>query len=153
MSELRQLVRIAVPVVVVQVGLMFMGVVDTVLVGHVSAEALAAVSIGNLYFYNAIVVAMGTLMSLDPLVSQAVGARDDAGVTRAIQRGLLLSAILSVPTILVMLPAHAVVTAFRQPAAVIPDAAAYTQISAASVFPFLVFVVLRQSLQAVGSLR
>ena len=151
-GEFRQLVTIAVPVVLVQVGLMFMGVVDTLMVGHVSAEALAAVSLGNLYFYNAVVVGMGTLMALDPLVSQAVGARDDTGVTRAIQRGLLLSVFLSIPTMLVMLPADPVLHLFRQPPTIIPDAGAYTRIGATSILPFLVFVVLRQSLQAVGSL-
>jgi MATE family multidrug resistance protein len=151
-SEFRQLITIAVPVVLVQVGMMFMGVVDTLMVGHVSAVALAAVSLGNLYFYNAVVIGMGTLMALDPLVSQAVGARDKAGVTRAIQRGLVLSVILTIPTVLTMLPAEFVLTTFRQPAAVIPDASAYVRISSASILPFLVFVVMRQSLQAVGSL-
>ena len=42
--------RLAVPVVLAQVGLMLMGVVDTLMVGHVSADALAAVALGNLYF-------------------------------------------------------------------------------------------------------
>ena len=40
-SEWRALIAIAVPVVVVQVGMMLMGTVDTLMVGHVSANALA----------------------------------------------------------------------------------------------------------------
>lgn len=152
-SEFRALLTIAVPVVTVQVGLMLMGVVDTLMVGRVSAAALAAVSLGNLYFYNAMCIAMGTIMALDPLVSQALGAGDEAGVTRAVQRGLVLAVLLSAPVMLVMLPADFVLTTFRQPAEVIPDGAAYTRISATSIVPFLIFVVLRQTLQAVGSLR
>src|SRR5687767_5970783 len=80
-SEFLALTAVAVPVVTVQVGLMFMGVVDTLVVGHVSANALAAVALGNLYFWNAIVIAMGALMVLDPLVSQAVGAEDHVAIT------------------------------------------------------------------------
>ena len=46
---LRALLTLALPVIVVQVGLMAMGVVDTIMVGHVSPEALAAVALGNVY--------------------------------------------------------------------------------------------------------
>src|SRR5262245_33399804 len=75
-SEVRATVKLALPVVLVQVGMMAMGVVDTVMVGHVSARALAAVALGNLYFFNAIVLSMGTLMAVDPIIAQAVGAED-----------------------------------------------------------------------------
>jgi MATE family multidrug resistance protein len=147
-SEFRQLITIAVPVVIVQVGMMLMGTVDTLMIGHVSANALAAVALGNLYFYNTIVIAIGTVMVLDPIVSQAVGAGDAAAVTRGIQRGLLLAVLLGIPTMLVMMPAAQVFSAFDQPAQVVPDAAAFTRISALGAIPFLAFIVLRVSLQA-----
>ena len=67
--------RIAVPVVLAQVGLMLMGVVDTLMVGRVSATALAAVALGNLYFTALVVPASGTRLVLDAVASQAVGAR------------------------------------------------------------------------------
>ena len=147
-SEWRELTAIAIPVVIVQVGLMLMGVVDTVFVGHVSADALAAAAIGNIYFWNAIVVAMGALMVLDPIVSQALGAGDQVAITRSVQRGLMLSLGLGVITSIVMLPAEPVLRAFKQPAAVIPGAVSYIHISAASTIPFLAFTALRQTLQA-----
>src|SRR4029078_6567003 len=46
-SELRATSSLALPVVLGQIGMMFMGVVDTVMVGHVSARVLAAVALGN----------------------------------------------------------------------------------------------------------
>src|SRR5256885_5071230 len=90
-SELRATIKLALPVVLVQVGMMFMGVVDTVMVGHVSATVLAAVALGNLYFFNAIVLGNGTLMALDPVIAQAVGAGDLEAVSRAMQRGLIIA--------------------------------------------------------------
>jgi MATE family multidrug resistance protein len=147
-SEWRSLTAIAVPVVIVQVGMMLMGVVDTLVVGHVSSNALASVAIGNIYFWNAIVVALGALHVLDPLVSQAVGANDQVAITRAVQRGLILSVALGAASMLLMLPAAPVLRAFRQPAEVIPGAETYIHISAASTIPFLAFTVLRQTLQA-----
>jgi len=145
-SELRATVRLALPVVLVQVGLMAMGVVDTVMVGHVSARVLAA--LGNLYFFNVIVLSNGTLMALDPVVAQAVGARDMDAVSRAVQRGLVLALLLSVVTALLLLPVHGVLVLTRQQTEIIPDTTAYVRVSIPGIVPFLVFVVFRQTLQA-----
>ena len=151
-SEWRALTSIAVPVVVVQVGLMLMGVVDTLIIGHVSPQALAAVALGSLYFFNVSVIAMGALMALDPLVAQAVGANDRVAVTRSIQRGLILAVLLGIVTMVGMIPAAPTLRFFRQPVEVIPATALYVHIGAAGLVPFLVFVVLRQSLQAISRL-
>ena len=70
-GELRAMLRLALPVVTVQVGMMMMGVVDTVMVGHISSVALAAVALGHLYFFGIGVFGMGTLMVLDPVVAHA----------------------------------------------------------------------------------
>ena len=147
-SELRATISLALPVVLVQIGMMFMGVVDTVMVGHVSARVLAAVALGNLYFFNAIVLANGTLMALDPVIAQAVGAGDIEAVSRAVQRGIILAIGLSVVTALLIVPAHAVLVLTRQQPEIIPDTTAYLEISIPGVLPFLVFVVFRQTLQA-----
>src|SRR3954452_24038118 len=97
-SELSATIRLAVPVVFVQLGFMSMGVVDKLMVGRLSARALAAVAIGNLYFFNVSIFGTGTLMALDPIIAQAVGAGDEETVARSVQRGLLLSLALSIVT-------------------------------------------------------
>jgi MATE family multidrug resistance protein len=147
-SELRATVRLAVPVVFVQLGFMTMGVVDTLMVGRLSARVLAAVALGNLYYFNVSIFGQGTLMALDPLVAQAIGAKETDSVSRAIQRGLLIAAMLSVATALLLAPAAPALRALHQPAEIIPEAAAYARISIAGVLPYFAFVVLRQSLQA-----
>jgi MATE family multidrug resistance protein len=147
------MLRLAVPVVTIQVGMMAMGVVDTVMVGHISAQALAAVALGNLYFFTLAVFAMGTLMVLDPVVAQAVGAGDAPAVARAIQRGVLIATLLTIPAVALLLAADPVFRLLGQPAEVIPHAAAYAVRTAPGTFPFLLFVVFRQSLQAMGRTR
>jgi MATE family multidrug resistance protein len=142
------MLRLAVPVVAVQVGMMAMGVVDTIMVGHISAQALAAVALGNLYFFTLAVFAMGTLMVLDPVVAQAVGARDRPAIARAVQRGVLMAGLLTLPAALLLTAAAPVFVIARQPAEVVPLAAAYALRSVPGTFPFLLFIVFRQSLQA-----
>lgn len=144
------MLRLAIPVVIVQVGMMAMGVVDTIMVGHISAQALAAVALGNLYFLTLAVFALGTLMVLDPVVAQAVGAGDRPAVARAIQRGVIIATLLTVPAVALLTSAGPVFSLARQPAEVIPLAAAYAIRTAPGMFPFLLFVVFRQTLQSMG---
>jgi MATE family multidrug resistance protein len=147
-SELKATISLAVPIVLVQVGMQSMGVVDTAMAGHVSARVLASVALGNLYFFSIAVFAIGTLMALDPLVAQALGAKDQESARRAIQRGMVIAVGLSVITALVMLPAEPLLRLARQPADVLPDTVRYLRISIVGVVPYLGFIVLRQSLQA-----
>jgi len=147
-AELRAMVRLAVPIVAVQLGQMLMGVADTVMVGRVSAEAIAAVALGNLYFFGAAIFGMGALMALDPVIAQAVGARDTVAVARGVQRGLILSLALSLVATALLLPARPVLGLLRQPQAVADVAATYARIEIAGILPFYVIGALRQSLQA-----
>ena len=149
-SELRETAVLALPMVVVQVGIMAMGFVDTLMVGHVSGDVLAAVALGNIYFFNVSIFGTGTLMALDPLVSQAVGARDEASVAIATQRGAILALGISIVTILLLLPSASVLRAFHQPEMVVREASIYLTISALGVLPFFAFVLFRQTLQALG---
>ena len=152
-DDVRELMRLALPVALVQIGLMAMGAVDTIMVGRVSATDLAAVAIGHLYFFGVAVFGMGVLYALDPVVSQAVGAGDAVGIARGVQRGAVLAAALSVVAMALLLPVGAVLAALGQPAEVVPVATRYARGLIPGVFPFYAFIVLRQSLQAMGKVR
>ncbi|MBX6365922.1 MAG: MATE family efflux transporter, partial [Gemmatimonadetes bacterium] len=152
-ADLRATVRLALPIVAVQVGLQAMGVVDTMMVGRLSARALAAVALGNLYFMAPANFGQGLLMALDPVVAQAVGARDDVAITRALQRGAILALLATVLVSLLLLPVRPMLVLLHQPAEVVPDAAAYVLVSLAGALPFFGFVLLRQTLQAMHRTR
>jgi MATE family multidrug resistance protein len=147
-ADLKALLHLAAPLVLIQVGAMLMGVVDTIMVGRVSAQALAAVALGNLYYFVFTIFGMGVLMALDPIIAQALGARDELAVARGLQRGLVLSVVLAIPISLLMLSVRPVLAWVGQPAPVIPDAAGYVDRITFSIWPFYAFVVLRQTLQA-----
>lgn len=151
--ELRSLIRLALPIAAVQVGLMFMGVVDTLMVGRISAAALAAVALGNLYFFFIAIFGMGVLFALDPVISQAVGAADSAAVARGVQRGLVLAAGLTLLALVPLLLVEPVISLLRQPPDVIPLAAGYVRAATPGIPAFLGFVVLRQTLQAMDRVR
>jgi len=125
-------------------------VVDTAMVGRVSTSAVAAVALGHIYWVNVTIFGLGILMVLDPVVSQATGAKDDEGVARGVQRGILMALALSVPTALLLVPGEFVFGVLRQPADVTPIAATFSRISIVGVVPFYLFFAMRQSLQAMA---
>jgi MATE family multidrug resistance protein len=147
-ADFSSLLRLAGPLVLIQVGSMLMGVVDTIMVGRVSPTALASVALGHMYYFAISIFGMGVLFALDPIVAQGLGARDELAVRRGLQRGLVLATLLTVPISLVLLTAGPVLVLVNQPPEVIPDAAGFVYRNALSVWPFYVFVVLRQTLQA-----
>ena len=65
---------LATPVVVAELGWMTMGMVDTLMVGRLGAEAIGAVGIGTRAVQCGCVFSLGMLLGLDTLVSQAFGA-------------------------------------------------------------------------------
>jgi MATE family multidrug resistance protein len=152
-AELGATFRLALPIVVVQVGMQIMGAVDTIMVGRVSASDLAGVALGNMYFFGVSIFGMGVLMALDPIVAQAVGARDEPAIARGVQRGFVLAGLLTVLACLLLLPAEPVFRALRQPADVVPIAAGYALVMIPGVLGFYGFVVIRQTLQAMRRLR
>ena len=148
--ELRALVALALPVAVVQMGLVAQGLVDTAMVGRVDAVQLGAVTLGNLYFFSVAVFGMGLLIALDPLVSQAFGAGDRDAIEAAIQRGLVLSVAIAAAACGLLAVAEPVFVLLNQPEEVVPIAAAYARTQIPGMLPFYGFIVFRQVLQAVG---
>jgi multidrug resistance protein, MATE family len=152
-SDLRDMARIAAPIVLINVGIQAMGVVDTLMVGRLGGAAIAAVGLGNFYFFNVAVFGIGLLFALDPVVAQAVGAGDRAGVALGVQRGLVMATAIAVVVMLALIPGEAVLSALNQPDEVIGPTAQYTRRRLIGALPFMVFNVMRQTLQAMGPVR
>jgi MATE family multidrug resistance protein len=132
---------------------MLMGVVDAAIVGRHSATGLAAVALGNVYFNSIVTIGHGTLMALDPLVAQAVGARDTEAIERALQRGLVLCFAFSLPLSLALIPGEWFMDLVQQPDEVVPLAAGYVRACIPGVLPYLAFIALRQTVQAFSLVR
>jgi MATE family multidrug resistance protein len=75
-QELRALAVLALPLSVAQLALMGMHLVDTAIVGRSSVADLAGVSLGRSISFAVFSVPMGVALALEPLASQAVGAKE-----------------------------------------------------------------------------
>ncbi|MFN9455102.1 MAG: MATE family efflux transporter, partial [Gemmatimonadota bacterium] len=145
--------RSAAPVVLVNMGMQAMGMVDALMVGRLGGAAIAAVALGNFSVFNASVFGMGLLFALDPVVAPGVGARDDEAVALGVQRGGLLSLGFVVAVTLALLPGEWLLGALRQPPDVAEETARYVRRRALAMVPFFGFLLMRQVLQAMGTVR
>lgn len=145
--ELRGLFRMSVPVALTQLGLMLTTVVDTMMVGHLGQAQLAGLALGNTWHWAFMSICLGVLMGLDPLISQAHGRGDDTGAVTAMQRGILLSLILTVPVGVLLLATEPSLLALGQDPEVARLAAEYNRWKLPSVPGMLLFTVQRQYLQ------
>lgn len=145
--------RLAAPIVLINVGQQAMGVVDTLMVGRLGGAAIAAVALGNFYFFNVCIFGIGLLFALDPVVSQAVGAGAHDDAARGIQRGFFMASLIAIIVMFALWPAEWVLRALGQPVDVVHDTGVYVRHRALGVLPFLVFNAMRQSLQALNTTR
>lgn len=147
-EELRALLRLAGPIVLVQFGTTALNFVDVAMLGRHEPGSLPAMALGNTLAWAAMVFGFGAIAALDPLLSQALGAKDHDAVPRLLGRGLLLGVLLTVPIAALLWPAATWLTLMGQPTDLIPVGAEYARLQAFGVLPFLWFAALRSLLSA-----
>jgi len=92
-AEFRPTLRLAIPLVLAELGWMSMAIVDTMMVGRLpnSATAIAAVSLGGILVHVLAFFGGGLLVGLDTLVSQAFGAGQREDCHRSLVHGIYIS--------------------------------------------------------------
>src|SRR3954467_12962621 len=93
------MLSLAAPVIIAELGWVTMGIVDTLMVARLGAEAIGAVGLGSSLFIAVAVFGMGLLLGLDPLVAQAFGARRIDECHRWLIAGIWLAVIAAVPVV------------------------------------------------------
>ena len=152
-TEARALARLAAPVVIAEIGWMSMGLVDTVMVGPLGPEAIAATGLGTGVFTAIAVFGMGLLLGLDTLVSQAFGADRADECRRLLHQGLWL-AVLIAPLILCASGiAYMTMDWWGLNAAISTLAAPYFALVNLSTLPLLIYAAYRRYLQGVHVVR
>ena len=151
--ELRAMLRLAAPLVAAELGWMLMGIVDTMCVGRVGADAMGAVGLGSMVFYTIGVFAAGLLLGLDTLVSQAYGAGDLEDCRHSLINGMWLAIFLILPVIAGLEASLPLLATFGIDPAVMAPTRAYMHVLNLSALPLLLFFGFRRYLQSVNIVR
>jgi MATE family multidrug resistance protein len=144
---------LAAPVVVAELGWITMGMVDTLMVGPLGAEAIGAVGLGSALFIAVGIFAMGMLLGLDTLVSQAFGAGRMDECHRWLVHGVVLALMLTVPTTLLLFWMSATLDRWGINPEVLRLVRPYLDAVAWSTPALLVYFAFRRYLQGLGVVR
>jgi multidrug resistance protein, MATE family len=154
-AEFRPTLRLALPLVLAELGWMSMPIVDTMMVGRLpnSATAIGAVSLGGILVHVLAFFGGGLLVGLDTVVSQAFGAGQREDCHRSLLHGIYLSLVLSPPLIAPVWFFSPLLRAAR----IAPDVAAltipYAKAMAWGTLPLLLYFAVRRCMQAMNLVR
>lgn len=102
LTEARQLLALAIPVILAQVAQTAMGFVDTIMAGSVSATDMAAVAVGTSIWLPAILFGHGLLLALTPVVAQLNGSGRRERIAGQVRQAYWLAALVSVLIMIVL---------------------------------------------------
>jgi multidrug resistance protein, MATE family len=95
--ELTETLKLAVPIVLTQLGQIAMMTTDLALIGRLGDEVVAAAALASSVFWISFTFGMGLVSAVAPLAAQAFGARDPRMVRRALRVGLWAALLISLP--------------------------------------------------------
>ncbi len=152
-STLRQLIRLAWPVLIAQVAVVLNGVIDTIMAGRLSALDLAAVGIGASIYITVFVSCMGVLLALTPTVAHLYGAGRSADIGEEVRQSAWLALALSVAGMLVLLHPDPFLAFSRLTPEVEAKVRAYLQAVSWGVVPSLAFRIFYGFMSGIGRPR
>ncbi len=110
-KELKQLAPIGIPAVLSQLAQMAMGFIDTVMAGHYSPVALAAIAIGTSLLQPVLIFFLGLFLAFNPLVAHFRGAGKLEKLKTHFQASIILAVVFSPVAILLLLNSKFVLAA------------------------------------------
>jgi MATE family multidrug resistance protein len=146
--ELRRLFSLALPLAAAEAGTQLMSVVDMAVIGRLGGVELAAVGVANAVFFGISVFGLGLILGFDPLISQAVGARDFTRARRVMWQGIWVGLITSALLMIVLSSGPILFRAIGVKHEVVRPATTFLLIRLIGLPAWLVFFVIRAYLQA-----
>jgi multidrug resistance protein, MATE family len=141
------------PVVIGQLGLMMMSVVDSIMVGKIGAEPLAAASLGSSIFILILIIGIGISNAITPLTAIAVGARRFEDCGTIFKQGFLVNLVSAIILVLITVTAAQYITYLNQPPAVAEKAVSYTSILGYSILPSMIFLTYKNFIEGLSVMR
>lgn len=138
-SDYRELLKLGLPIMVGQLGIVIVGFMDNLMVGRYGMDDLAAVSFVNSIFSIPILFGLGFFYGLTPLIGQRFGTGDTSGIGELLKNGLLVNMAIG---LLMILPIGAIllnVERMGRPAELLPLIRPYFALQLASLLFVMLF--------------
>ncbi len=142
MSKVTSTIKLAIPIVIGQLGVMLMGLADTVQVGqmkNLAAESLGAAGMAGSIFFTIGVIGLICLQIISPMISKANAEDDKSECGNLLRAALRVAFILSIITILIIAIVGWNYDLFEQSAINKQLTIPYLSVIALSILPMFMF--------------
>lgn len=146
----QQTVKLALPIVFGQLGLVFMGFFDLLMLRDVGTEEIAAVGIANALFFLFFLFALGVMFSISPLVAIACGSGRSWKSWLVFKASCNVAVVLGIGLIIIYGLLYYVFPYLKQTPGVERLAREYLIIVSWSALPMLLFVAAKHYLDGLG---
>jgi MATE family multidrug resistance protein len=152
-QEIKEIFRLALPVSIGQVGHILMGITDSLMVGRVGAESLAASSLVNGLVWNIIVFGVGLTIAITPITAIEIGKGKKAECGVILRQSLIVNTLFAILLAFIVYWAALLLPFLKQEPGVTTAAFSYAQIIAYSIIPFMIFQTYRQFIEGLSFMK
>ncbi|MCF6304735.1 MAG: MATE family efflux transporter [Rhodobacteraceae bacterium] len=149
-AHLSASIKLGLPLIGTFLASMLMGVTDTLMVGRLGAEPLAASVLANQLFFFLTIAGIGLASAIMPMAATALGRDDITSMRRAVRMGFWAALLYAVIVMPIMFLAEPIFTFLKQADPLPAMAQSYLDIAMWSLIPTMIVMVLRSYLSVVG---
>jgi len=148
--EVRATLRLALPLVLAQIGQIAISTTDVIMVGRLGAQALAAISLGSGLYVLFMFFGLGVVTAVTGLAAQAFGARQPRLIRRTVRQGLWVATAIALPSIVILAGAESILLMLGQQPDLSLQASLYIDAAMWGLLPTLWLIALRGFVSALG---
>jgi multidrug resistance protein, MATE family len=151
--EVKEFFKLALPLAGVQLSQAAIGFVDTLMMGRIGLETLAAGGLASLTFSVFLYTAAGVVMGISPIVATAYSAQDKLQIERVVRQGCVLVLGLTIPISICIANFDLLMSNLGQAKTTVILGSTYLKIMAWGFLPALGFSLFRTVVSAMSQTR
>ncbi len=152
-KEIRESLRLAIPLAGAQVAHSATGFADTVMMGRMGADVLAGGGLASIIFISLMTAASGVIMGLSPILAEAFGAGQMGRIRQVARQGLWLGLLVALPAMIITGNLDRLLVHTGQTPTTARLADVYLDIMMWALLPVMGFTALRATIAALSEVR
>ena len=149
-KHISRTLTLAIPVIIGQLGLIMMGVVDSLMVGELGADYLAAAALANHIVILILIIGLGVSMAVTPLVAISIGGGKKDEAQNLFKQSLVVNFAFGIIMTILILISSELIPYLNQPPLVTKYASSYTKILAISIIPWMIYQSYKQFIEGLS---
>ncbi|MGE8559943.1 MAG: MATE family efflux transporter, partial [Acinetobacter sp.] len=148
--ELKQLFHLMIPILITQFAQAGLGLIDTIMAGHLSPTDLAAIAVGVGLWIPVMLLFSGIMIATTPLVAEANGARTPEKIATIARQSLWVAFILGIIAALILQVMPFLLPVLGVPEALLPKASLFLHAIGLGMPAVTMYAALRGYSEALG---